>query len=292
MGKQPFSNGQWSSSRASYVRTRCAVLAATFVIASCGGGGESAQPAAPPATAARAVPQSDLEIAQSLYGGSPRTPSGFYADSAPSGLGQVATLHLKNTDLDASSPTETLYELCTNDWSEALAWSESSAQRSGQYEDLVATNDDPRYFEFGRTRVGDPHSYQRSRVFKCDYLDRSDANLRLSAGPAGRLNLRPLSAAELKNLTEYLWQFTAYNNFGHVVLKSAGETTASGFSHTLHIGSLAIGGVSSACDRIDVIAWRHELNAATGALERTATALWSFGARESAGVAELCTASG
>jgi hypothetical protein len=289
MGKQRANRGPLPRDAVSHVRSRVATIAVAVALASCGGGGDSAQPATPPATAARVVTQSDIEIAQSLYGGSPRTPQDFYSESAPSGHDQIATLHLKNTDLDASSPTDALYELCTNDWNEALAWSESSAQRSAQYADLVATNDDPRYFEFGRTRAGDPQLYQRSRVFKCEYLDRSSANLRMTAGPAGRLNLRPLSAAELKKLTEYLWQFTQYNNYGHVVLKSSGETSASGFSHTLHLGSLTRGGVSSSCDRVDVIAWRHELNAATGALERTTTTLWSFGARENAGVAELCS---
>jgi hypothetical protein len=281
-----------SQRSAARVGARCGWLAAAVALASCGGGGDgggAAQSPAPAATAPRAVSQSDLEIAQAVYGGSPRTPDGFYSDSAPSGHDLVATTHLKNTDLAASGPTAPSYELCTDDWNEALAWSESSAQQAAQYADLVATIDDARYFEFGRVRAGAPQLYQRSRVFKCAYLDRSSANLRSEAGPAGRLNRRPLGATELRTLSEYLWQFTTYNNFGHVVLKSAGEATASGFSHTLHIGALTRGGASASCDRIDVIAWRHELNAATGALERTATKLWSFGARENAGVAELCS---
>jgi hypothetical protein len=37
----------------------------------------------------------------------------------------------------------------------------------------VATNDDTRYFEFGRSRRGDPDFYLRERVFKCTYVDRA-----------------------------------------------------------------------------------------------------------------------
>jgi hypothetical protein len=273
--------------RSSSFLKRAGVLLAAIAASSCGGGGgEPAQPATSPA---RAVTQSDLQIAQSLYAGAPRTPAGFYAESAPTGLTHVATVHLKNTDLSASAASQPSHELCTDDWNQALAWSETSAQQAADYANLVETNDEARYFEFGRTRTGDPQFYVRARVFKCAYLDRSSADLRASAGPAGQLNRRPLSASELQTLSEYLWQFTGYNNFGHVVLKSAADAAASGFSHTLHIASLTRGGVSSSCDRIDVIAWRHDLAAATGALERSATTLWSFGARENAGVAELCS---
>ena len=182
-----------------------------------------------------------------------------------------------------------LYELCTDDWNEALAWSELGAQNAPQYSDLVETNDDPRYFEFGRVRQGDPTFYVRARVFKCAYLDRAAANLRAAAGAAGKLNRRPLTATELRDLSEYLWQFTQYNNVGYAVLKSSGTSTAASLTHTLHIGKLARGGISASCDRVDVVAWRHTLDTTTGSLQLEATTLWSFGARESAGVVSLCS---
>ncbi|MGH8177558.1 MAG: hypothetical protein ACREV5_14975 [Steroidobacter sp.] len=272
-------------------RMLAVVLATTLALTSCGGGGGSGdapEPSRPAATASRPITQSDLEIAQSLYGGGSRTPASFYSDAAPSGHSYVSTVHLKNNDIDAgASAPQPLYELCSNDWNEALAWSESSAQSAASYSDLVETTDDARFFEFGRTRQGDPDFYLRARVFKCAYLDRSAANLRAASGPAGQLNQRPLTASELRTLSEYLWLFTTYNNFGHVVLKSSGESAPLGLSHTLHIGSL-IRGDAGACDRIEVIAWRHDLDAATGALELAVETLWTFGARESSGVAELC----
>jgi hypothetical protein len=103
------------------------------------------------------------------------------------------------------------------------------------------------------------------------------------------LNRRPLSATELRDLSEYLWQFTKYNNVGYAVLASSGSAGAASLSHTLHIGVLARAAISSSCDRVDVITWQHTLDTATGTLQLEVTTLWSFGAREAAGVVSLCS---
>jgi hypothetical protein len=269
---------------------RTAVAAAVVLSACGGGGGDSSAPAPAASAPPRAVTQSDLQIAQSVYGSGPRTPAGFYSDPPPSGHDYVSTTHLKNADVDAAAVApQPLYELCTDDWSQALEWSELGAQSSPQYSDLVETNDDPRYFEFGRVRQGDPTFYVRARVFKCAYLDRASVNLRAAAGPAGTLNRRPATAADLREMSEYLWQFTQYNNVGYAVLQSSGESTTGTLTHTLHMGVLVRGAAASSCDRVDVIAWRHTLDTMTGSLQVESTTLWSFGARESVGVVSLCS---
>jgi hypothetical protein len=269
-------------------------LAALLAVAlsACGGGGGAGDSAPAPAAIAppRPVTQTDLQIAQSVYGNGPRTPAGFYSDPLPSGHEYVSTTHLKNADVDAAAVApQPLYELCTDDWNQALEWSELSAGSAPQYADLVETNDDPRYFEFGRVREGEPTFYVRARVFKCAYLDRAAANLRASYGPAGRMNLRPLTAAELRTLSEYLWQFTKYNNVGYAVLDSTGSSSVAALTHTLYMGVLARDGLSSSCDRVDVISWRHTMDATTGSLQLEVATLWSFGARDSAGAVSLCS---
>lgn len=271
-------------------RLRLAALAAVALSACGGGGGGDSSPAPAASAPPRPVTQTDLQIAQSVFGSGPRTPPGFYSDPPPSGHDYVSTMHLKNADVDAAAVApQPLYELCTDDWNQALEWSETGAQNAPQYADLVETNDDPRYFEFGRVREGDPTFYVRERVFKCAYLDRAAANLRAAAGPAGQMNRRPLDGAELRTLSEYLWQFTKYNNVGYAVLDSSGSSSASALTHTLHIGMLTRGGVSATCDRVDVISWRHTMDTATGSLQLEIATLWSFGARESAGVTSLCS---
>jgi hypothetical protein len=284
--------------------SRLIVTALTLALSSsCGGGGGGASNSTasnshstpqtvsnPPAPPARPVDQSDLQIAQAVFGETARTPSNFYRDAKPSGYQSVATTQLKNSDIDPGiGETTPLHELCTDDWNQAFQWSEISAQLDPTYADLVDTSTDTRFFEFGRVRQSEPQFYLRERVFRCGYLNRDAANLRLRQGKAGQFNERPLSAAELKNLSEYLWQFTEYNNFGHAVLKSVGSSDSTELSHTLYIANLAAGGISADCDRIDVIAWRHRLDATTGNLQLEQQSLWSFGAHQIAGLAELCT---
>lgn len=270
------------------IRRRSPIAALLIAaLSACSGGGGSQQPASAAQTQSvpRAVEQTDLQIASLLYGGS-RTPDGFSVEPNSTGYELLAKTHIKNTDLGAGTPSDPQFELCTNDWNEALGWSEAIAQQASSYSPLVATNDEARYFEFGRVRAGTPDVYTQSRVYKCDYLDRSSTNLRAKSGAAGHLNARPLDAGEMQRLSEYLWQFTSFNNFGHVVLKS--DDTGP-YEHTLFIASLVRHGVSSNCDRIDVIAWRHRAEATNGSTTLTVQDLWSFGAREAGGVAQLCT---
>ena len=147
---------------------RIALLAATLALSGCGGGSSdgSSSPAASAAAAPRPVTQSDLDIARSIYGGAARTPANFYSDAAPSGQSYVSTTHLKNSDVGASGAgqPQPLYELCTNDWNEALAWSEEAAQRTSPYAGLVETNEGARYFE-SAARVPATRSFICVRAF-------------------------------------------------------------------------------------------------------------------------------
>jgi hypothetical protein len=139
-------------------------------------------------------------------------------------------------------------------------------------------------------REGAPQINVRQRVFKCSYVDRTTANLNADEGAAGQLNLRPLTAAELRTFSEYLWSFTPYNNYGHAVLKSEAGTAGGALTHTLYLASLVAHGMSSTCDRIEVVAWRHRLDSSTGELTLEVDTEFSFGARENNGGVELCGA--
>ena len=260
----------------------CAVM-----LTSCGGGGGGeSSPVTPPAAPVRVVTQSDSQIAALLYTDSDRTPSGFYSDPVPSGVTYAATFHLKNTDVAGQGEQ---HELCTDDWNDALSWSETAASSAPTYSDLVATDTNSRFYEFGRVPRGQSGGYLRARVYRCSYLDRTDVDL-LSAGPsAGRLNRRPLSAQDLGELSEYLWLFTSYNNFGNVVLKSSGEQTTTRLDHTLHLARLQRAAINGGCDRVEVLAWTHSLEVASGTLQLSQRVLWSFGARQTTSAIELCT---
>lgn len=272
----------------------CSLLSLAL-LAACGGGGGGASggsvaaPAsAPPATGStRPVTQSDLEIAELAYTDATRVPAGFRVEPARY-AGDYATLaHLRSTDLDPAAARP--YEVCTNDFATALAWSESVATARPVYGDLVENNATPLYHEFVRRLRTAPARDAIDRVYRCDYVDRSDVDLRLANGSAGRLNRAGWTAADVQQLGEYLWGFTPDNNAGRVVLKSEVRADAAAAVHSLHLARLARAPAAGACDRIDVVRIDLRADRASGALTRTEAALWNFGARRDAGVTALCT---
>ena len=275
------------------------VLALSATFAACGGGGGTTAPAsvsapqsvpnppvsqpAPPTSAA------DLSLADRIYKGTQRTPEGFAVETRPSNVtGTLSTRHLKNTDfasgLQAISPT---YEVCTNDMAQAIAWSESQATWNGQYSDMTEVHGDSRLWEIDRVPRADVTALLRHRVFRCDYLDRTNTDLRADAGAAGSMNQRPLTAGELESLAEYLWQFTMFNNSDTAVESSSGSGSGGSIVHTIRMGQL-VPGASGACDTVQIVDWTHTMDTTTGALTRSLTNVRSFKAKNTGGATELC----
>jgi hypothetical protein len=243
------------------------LVAAAIVIATagCSVSPEGEAPVAP------GVSSADAALAARLYAGTSRTPPGFLADPAPPSFSQVATYHLKTRQIDANAATE--HELCTDDWVQAFAWSEAVAQQAPTYLDLVGNTATERYYEFDRVPHGDPQRYERMRVFLCRYLDRAGVDLGGTADFAGTLNARPLDAATLGGLAEYLWEFSEYDNVNHAVVSSAATAASTGLAHTLTLASLERG---TSCDRVVVREWTTTADPATGELHSNVTPVREF----------------
>jgi hypothetical protein len=271
-------------------------------LAACGGGGGAATPssstpaqpvvdAPPPAVPSTpSTIDADLALASRLYKGDERTPAGFDVEARPSNVtGTLSTRHIRNTDLatgpQAISPT---YELCTNDMAQAMDWSERQATWNGQYSDMAEVNADSHMFEIVRVPRADPTALLRHRVFRCDYLDRSGTDLRADAGDAGDMNQRPLTSDELESLTEYLWQFTIFNNADYAVQSSMRSATGAMLVQTIRMGEL-IRGASGSCDTVQIVDWTHTMSSTDGSLTRTVSNVRSFQVKnELSGVAS-CT---
>ncbi len=258
--------------------------AALLLLTSCGGSGEE------PAAAAPVQSASDMPIAQQAYAGTPRTPADFYSESPPVGVtGTVATLHLKNSDVTpaANGPR---YELCTEDSGQAISWSEMRPSFNGSYADIVDMSSDAQRFEIIRVPRSDSTARLQHRVFRCSYLDRSTTNLDTESGSAGTVNSRPLDAAALKRLSEYLWRFTIHNNADHVVLSSAATAAPAGqLAHTIEMARLTRAATTGECDTIAITRWQHVADTTTGALHRGLTEVRSFRARrDNLGTVTLC----
>lgn len=268
-------------------------LAATLPLAGCGGGGGDA--AATPSAAAAPVVIDDtatrrLALAEKVYLGTPRVPEGFQLDPPLEGVtGPVATTHLKNSDLAGASAGTPRWELCSDDPAQALAWSEQRASWQGAYADLVETNATASAFELVRVPRSDSTARLRHRVFRCDWLDRSGSDLDAGNGAAGVLKSLPVTAATLRGLVEYLWQFTDFNNADHVVTSSAASAAAAGqVGWRIDMTRLVRAGNAADCDRIERLQWTHTANVASGALTRQLEVVESFRARREAGAVQIC----
>ena len=276
------------------------VLTFSAMLAACGGGGGSGSSAGvsnsapqsapnPPVSQAPSTSAADLSLADRIYKGTQRTPDGFAVEARPASVtGTLSTRHLKNTDFatgpQAISPT---YEVCTNDMAQAIAWSESQATWNGQYSDMSEVHGDARLWEITRVPRADTTALLRHRVFRCDYLDRANSDLRADAGAAGNMNQRPLTAGELESLAEYLWQFTMFNNSDYAVESSTGASAGGSLTHTIRMGQL-VRGVSGGCDTVQLEDWTHTMDTTTGALTRSLTSVRTFKAKSTNGTTELC----
>jgi hypothetical protein len=259
-------------------RRRLLAAFAAVALGSCGGDSTTESTLA-------VAPRTDLQIAELLYAGTPRTPDGFLADPVPSSYQQVPTFHNKSDQLDANAATS--FEVCTDDFAEALAWSETLAQAASTYLDLVDSMQADRYFELDRVASSEPERLVRMRVYRCAYLDRSGVDLGSTAEAAGTLNARPVDAVALRELGEYLWRFTTYNNVDHAVLGSEANGTTT-IEHVLTLASLARDAGAGGCDRVTLHEWLHTADAATGMLGHDDVALRTFDVRRDAGVVSGC----
>src|SRR5690606_27198560 len=120
------------------------------------------------------------------------------------------------------------------------------------------------------------------------YVDRRQVDLDALSGHGGRLNQVRVQASAVRELGEYLWQFSRFNNYGNVVLSSSTSETAWAVNHELRMAILVRGGVSAGCDRIDIVNWIRSADRETGVITRTFETLRQFGARETAGGVEMC----
>jgi len=260
-------------------------------LAACGGGsGDTPPTEKPPGTSSaksRIVTQTDQEIATALYNDSARTPQGFYTESTPPATGYVATVHVKSRDVFSNNALPQ-YELCSDDWNEAYSWAEQAAQNGSQNGNLVETNTTSNFYEFVRERTTQPTGVTRARIYRCAYLDRGGVDLGGTDSYAGQLNLRPITSTAIRELSEYLWRFTQFNNYGNAVLKSSTMTDTNGFQQDLTIAALTLQGAPGGCDRIDIYSWTHTVDAQSGELTLTASRLWDFAARRIGNLAELC----
>lgn len=200
--------------------------------------------------------------------------------------------HVRNIDTVplAARNTMTASELATNDFSQALAWSEAAESYQPVYRDLVDSRETAAYFEFLRVDMQHPEVTHYSRVLKQAFLDRSMTDqARLQDWQAtvtfGRLGV--IDAAHLRDAVEYLWWFGPGNNFGYAITAQSASETPSAVIFDLEVAQLEMN-FNGGCDTVRRFTLRYSADRQTGVVTRSYLPGNSLQARLVDGRPEIC----
>lgn len=234
----------------------------TLNLIACGGGGGGSEPTTQRSESATAG-LSDIAIAKTVYNDT-RTPKGFYTEKFRDDA-YYSVSHVKNIDLVpiANRTGMAIYELSSNDFTEALGWSELAASNQLDNKQLVDNSESFMYLEFVRVDPASPQFIQLNRVFKADVLDRAGVDQTNPDRYQGRVTMPTINVSQVKTLIEYLWGFTSSNNYGHAVLTSYTSESDDQFSHTMLQADLNIN-YHGGCDIIEVYEHHYTVSKDSG----------------------------
>ncbi len=150
-----------------------------------------------------------LRLVYSSY----KCPQGFYQEN----LTKCSMYYENSVSVKPMAQRKAVwYELSTEEYSKARAWSDSSSVYSSAPRAIVSERETEQFFEFTRSDAS-PWSLL-SRVHKASYLDRSMVD-RFKPGPLlGMFKKRPILSTNVKNLIEYLWFIENYETAGTKVI--------------------------------------------------------------------------
>lgn len=273
-------------------KTTLALLPILTIAVSCGGSSSPEAPAAIESAPAAPVVTSQLpsneQIISKVYDPEYNVPENFFVDERASETRTYTVHHV----LDVSRS----YEVCTDDMVQATEWEDADNASRAVSGPLVGIHETDRYFEFVRElaydddvgNVNDPTSPGYGRVFKCGHTNRSGVDRNLLDGYSGIRNADPMTAAEIRDFTEYLWQFRFFNVKHKVVIDSYGENVQGSQAHTLLLALVHSQGAAS-CDRVELVEWQFSANAQSGEISRSFDVVREFEAEIVGGVPSLCS---
>ena len=235
---------------------------------------------------ARVFP-SDDEIMALAYDSTYAVPDYFYVDERAETPQSYTVYHVK----DVSNS----YELCTDDYQEALDWEAADNDSHAVTGVFVGSYENDRYFEIirelaypdGIGNITDPTSPGFARVFKCSYLNRDGVDRNLRDGYAGTLNVTLLTQHDIQVLSEYLWQFTFFWPARKKVLETFSSEQKNSFQHTLLLAFVTNQGTDK-CDLIEVVDWTFAVDRSNGQITKEFRLVHQMEARLVDGVPEKC----
>jgi len=207
--------------------------------------------------------EENIKIAQAIYFNK-RTPEGFYQEPSQ-GDDYYVTSHIKNIDLLplANRNGQAVFELTSDDSTEALNWSEQATVLQTVYKQLVDVSETVLYRQFTRMDAASPEFVYLQRVLKANVLDRNG----VTDDYKGRITLPAVNADDVKLIIEYLWTFTLSNNYGTAVLLSVISETDTAFSHVMQQAKLTAS-LNVSCDTIELYDVTYTVSKASGFINK------------------------
>lgn len=262
------------------------ILLAIATLPSCGPSGPT-RPATDQVPIADASTAAHDDLLSRVYDTGYSVPDGFFVDERADTPHTYTVYHVKDHSVS--------YELCSDDYAEALAWEaadNASRAVNGHFVDAYENAD---YFEFIRelTYPSDVGNVQAetsvgfARVFKCSSVNRDGVDRNLRDGFGGVLTRRPLTAQSVRQLTEYLWQFEYFGAATRKVLDSYTTEDDQSIEHTLELAFLVKQGYDR-CDRIEVFDWVFTAGKTEGRISRAFRFRYGIEARLEQGKAVPC----
>lgn len=255
----------------------------TLVLSACGGGADSSS-----SSNSAANTSSEMVIASALYFDK-RTPAGFYTEDFQDDT-FYSVSHVKNTSLlpVAARTGVTAHELASDDFVEALSWSEKAAEFQQSYKQLAGNTETRLYFQFSRFDPASPQFTNLHRVFKASVLDRTGVDRNdVNASYKGRITMPNPTAADVKLIIEYLWMFTVNNNYRNAVLESYTTETATEFVHIMKQARLNLN-YTGGCDDVEVYEVSYRVPKDSGFIWKEKVLTNTFSAKRTDSFLEIC----
>jgi hypothetical protein len=231
---------------------------------------------------------SEMVIANALYFDK-RTPADFYTEDFQADT-FYSVSHVKNTSLlpVAARSGLSVHELASNDFVEALTWSDKAAEFQQSYKQLAANTETMLYFQFTRFDPASPQFLNLHRVFKASVLDRTGVDRNdTNASYKGRITMPNPTAADVKLIIEYLWMFTASNNYRNAVLESYTTETDTEFVHIMKQARLNLD-YTGGCDTIEVYDVSYRVPKDSGFIWKEKVLTTTFSAKRTDSYLEIC----
>ena len=229
----------------------------------------------------------DVEIMAKAYNVSYTVPEGLLVDERVGTSGGYTIYHVKDDSMS--------FELCGDSYAEAFVWESADNEHRAVNGEHVDSYENDRYFEFTRElsypdgigNIPELTSPGFSRIFKCSYLNRDGVDRNLRDGYAGTLHVRPLSIGAVRELAEYLWQFTFFWPVQKTVLSTYSAERAGAYEHTMTLAFVTNQG-NDRCDLVQLVDWTFAANRNSGEVTKNFRLIRHFEAEFINGEPRLC----